>query len=77
MWAAWNLQTFKTPGLRGVADTAPYMHDGSIATLREVVEFYNRGGAPDDSLLSEKIEPLKLSEDDIENLVEFLKALSN
>ena len=66
---------FKTPGLRGVAQTAPYMHDGSVATLREVVEFYNRGGAPDDPLLSEEIAPLKLSEEDIENLVEFLKAL--
>ena len=36
---------FKTPTLRGVANTAPYMHDGSIKTLREVVEFYNKGGA--------------------------------
>ena len=37
---------FKTPGLREVSKHAPYMHDGSLATLRDVVEFYNRGGAP-------------------------------
>ena len=48
-----------------------------VSTLRDVVEFYNQGGAPDDKLLSEKIEPLNLSEADIDNLVEFLKALSN
>ena len=66
---------FKTPGLRGVAETAPYMHDGSIATLREVVEFYNRGGSQDDPQLSDDIEPLNLSEEDIDNMVEFLKAL--
>ena len=68
---------FKTPGLRGVEQTAPYMHDGSIATLREVVEFYNRGGSPNDPDLSDEIEPLNLSEEDIDNMVEFLKALSN
>ena len=67
---------FKTPALRGVANTAPYMHDGSMATLREVVEFYNRGGSQKDSQLSDKIEPLNLSEDDVDNPVEFLKALS-
>ena len=68
---------FRTPTLRGVQHSAPYMHDGSVSTLRDVVEFYNQGGAPDDKLLSEKIEPLNLSEADIDNLVEFLKALSN
>ncbi len=68
---------FRTPTLRGVQHSAPYMHDGSIGTLRGVVEFYNQGGAPDDEGLSEKIEPLNLSEADIDNLVEFLKALSN
>ncbi len=67
---------FKTPTLRGIELTAPYMHDGSVATLREVVEFYNRGGAPDDPDLDPDMKPLKLSETDINNLVEFLKALS-
>ena len=35
---------FKTPTLRGVAHTAPYLHDGSLATLEDVVEFYRQGG---------------------------------
>jgi cytochrome c peroxidase len=67
----------KTPSLRGVEHTAPYMHNGSIKTLREVVEFYNRGGAPDDPQLDNKLKPLKLSDEEIGYLVDFLKALSN
>ena len=67
---------FKTPSLRGVSLTAPYMHDGSVKTLKEVVEFYNRGGAPDDANLDEDIQPLNLSEKEVGFLVEFLKALS-
>ena len=45
-------------------------------TLKEVVEFYNRGGAPDDANLDEDIQPLNLSEKEVGFLVEFLKALS-
>ncbi len=67
---------FKTPSLRDIEHTAPYMHDGSLKTLREVVEFYNKGGAPKDKLLDEEMQPLNLSEDDINFLVDFLKALS-
>jgi len=67
---------YKTPTLRDIEFTAPYMHDGSANTLREVVEFYNRGGAPDDPSLDEKMVPLNLSEQEIGFLVEFLKALS-
>lgn len=67
---------FKTPRLRGVARTSPYMHDGSIKTLREVVEFYNRGGEPKDPKLSSKLKPLELSEKDIDALVAFLEAIS-
>ncbi len=67
---------FKTPMLRGVAKTAPYMHDGSIKTLREVIEFYNRGGNRNDPNLSSKLKPLKLSEREINLLVAFLEALS-
>ena len=67
---------FKTPGLRGVALTAPYMHDGSEATLKDVVEFYNRGGAPNDPNLDADMKPLKLSETEVGYLVEFLKAMS-
>jgi cytochrome c peroxidase len=65
---------FKTPTLREVTKRAPYMHDGSLATLREVVEFYNRGGEKN-PWLDPKIKPLKLTEAEIDALVEFMKAL--
>ena len=52
------------------------MHDGSVKTLREVVEFYNKGGAPDDKRLDEKMKPLNLTNEEIEFLVDFLKAFS-
>jgi|GEM_PF-94043 len=64
---------FKTPTVRNVALTAPYMHDGSVATLEEVVEWYAKGGHPNPHL-SDKIRPLKLSEQDKADLVEFMKA---
>ena len=67
---------FKTPTLRNIENTAPYMHDGSVKTLRKVVEFYNKGGEPKDPLLDEKMEPLNLSEKEIEFLVDFLKAFT-
>lgn len=66
---------FKTPSLRNVALTAPYMHDGSIQTLREVVEFYNRGGEPN-PLLDPAVHALGLNETEIEDLVAFLKSLT-
>jgi cytochrome c peroxidase len=65
---------FKTPTLRGVALTAPYMHDGSLATLEEVVEFYNRGGGANPHR-DPMLQPLGLSGDEIRALVAFLKAL--
>lgn len=67
---------FKTPGLRDIEHSAPYMHDGSIKTLKEVVEFYNKGGAPDDPILDKKMKPLNLTDKEVGFLVEFLKALS-
>jgi cytochrome c peroxidase len=66
---------FKTPTLRNVAMTAPYMHDGSIKTLREVVEFYNEGGQQN-PWLDSRMKPLNLSEQEIDDLVAFLEALS-
>jgi len=66
---------FKTPTLRNVGITAPYMHDGSIKTLREVVEFYNEGGTHNPHL-DQKMKPLDLTEQEIDDLVEFLKALN-
>jgi cytochrome c peroxidase len=65
---------FKTPTLRGVALTAPYMHDGSVKTLDEVVAFYNRGGGTNPNL-DPRIRPLELSADEMRDLVAFLKAL--
>jgi cytochrome c peroxidase len=73
--AAADRGAFKTPTLRGVALTAPYMHDGSLATLADVVAFYRRGGGanPDlDGLLV----PLELSDREADGLVAFLEALS-
>jgi cytochrome c peroxidase len=64
---------FKTPGLREAALHPPYMHDGSLATLRDVVEFYNKGGVPG---LNERIRPLGLSKEEMDALVAFLHALN-
>lgn len=65
---------FKTPTLREVSKRAPYMHDGSIDTLREVVEFYNEGGEKN-PYLDPKVQPLKLTEAEIDALVAFMRAL--
>ncbi len=65
---------FKTPGLRSVSASAPYMHDGSAASLTEVVRFYNRGGDVKENL-SPFITPLELTDSEVQDVVEFLKAL--
>ncbi len=65
---------FRTPSLRDATLTAPYMHDGSIATLREVIEFYNAGAGPN-PLLDQVIHPLNLSDDQIDDLLAFLQSL--
>lgn len=65
---------FKTPTVREVTKRAPYMHDGSVATLREVVELYNRGGEPNPHL-DPKIKPLGLTEDEVAALVAMMEAL--
>ena len=64
--------SFKTPTLREIASTAPYMHDGSVATLEEVVEYYDKGGTPNE-FLDEELFPLKLNADQKAALVAFLK----
>lgn len=66
--------TFKSPTLREVANTAPYMHDGSLATLEEVIDYYDKGGIPNQNL-SPLIKPLHLTTADKQALVAFLKAL--
>ena len=65
---------FKTPTIREVSKHAPYMHDGSVATLREVVEFYNRGGEKN-PWLDAKVKPLKLTDAEIDALVALMQAL--
>jgi cytochrome c peroxidase len=66
---------FKTPTLREIARTGPYMHDGSMRTLDEVVEFYNKGGIKNKNL-DQKIKPLNLTDAEQKDLVAFLHALS-
>jgi len=63
---------FKTPSLRNVAKTAPYMHDGSLATLRAVVDHYDKGGIKNE-WLSGEIAPLRLSEQEKQDLVTLLE----
>jgi cytochrome c peroxidase len=63
---------FKTPTLREIARTAPYMHDGRLATLEEVVEYYDKGGEPNPQL-DEEVFPLELTDQQREDLVTFLK----
>ena len=65
---------FKTPTLREVAKTAPYMHDGSLATLEEVVEFYDRGRNRN-PYLDPELRPLHLTIEEKQALAAFLKSL--
>jgi len=77
-----SLGAFKTSTLRNIAVTAPYMHDGGLKTLREVVEHYNNGGVtkagdPVNAFLSGGIRPLNLSEQEIDDLVAFMETLTS
>jgi len=67
---------FKTQGVRNVGITAPYMHDGSMRTLWDVMDHYNKGGEPN-PFLDGGIEPLALEERDIDALVAFMFALTD
>jgi cytochrome c peroxidase len=66
---------FKTPTLREVARTAPYMHDGSLATLEDVIEFYSKGGRPNPDLDPE-IRPRNFTAEEKRALLAFLRSLS-
>lgn len=77
-----DMGAFKTPTLRNVALTAPYMHDGSLKTLKEVVDFYNNGGIvkktdPVNDFQSGGIRPLNLNEQEAADLVAFMEALTS
>jgi cytochrome c peroxidase len=67
---------FKTPGLREVARRGPYMHDGSVPTLKTVVDLYGQGGV-DRPSRSEDIRPLKLTDQEKTDLVSFLNTLTS
>jgi cytochrome c peroxidase len=66
---------YRTPSLRNIALTAPYMHDGSISSLEEIVSFYNQGGIPNETQ-SPLINPLNLSGTEMNDLVKFLESLN-
>jgi len=77
-----GLGAFKTPTLRNTAVTPPYMHDGSLKTLRDVIVHYNNGGVtkegdPVNDFLSGGIRPLNLTEAEIDDLVSFMEALTS
>ena len=77
-----GLGAFKTPTLRNAAVTPPYMHDGSVKTLKDVVVHYNNGGVtkegdPVNDFLSGGIRPLNLTEAEIDDLVSFMEALTS
>lgn len=66
---------FKTPTLREIARTAPYMHDGSLATLADVIDFYDQGGRPNRNLFP-IVRPLRMSPEEKQALIKFLESLS-
>ncbi len=70
-------RAFRTPTLRNVALTAPYMHDGSLATLDEVLDHYVRGGWPADPAQDARIRPLRLDAEERRALLAFLQALTS
>lgn len=66
---------YRTTNLRNIALTAPYMHDGGFSTLKQVMEFYNKGGVPNE-LLSPLMTPLNLTDEEIEQVIAFMHALT-
>jgi len=77
-----QIGAFKTPTLRNVELTAPYMHDGSLKTLKEVMAHYNNGGVdqagePVNDFLSGGIRPLNLTDAQLDDLVAFMQALTS
>jgi cytochrome c peroxidase len=72
-----DIASFKTPDLRNVLVTGPYFHDGSQETLWDVVDHYNKGDGLQDPYLDEDIQPLALTEEDIDDLVAFMASLTS
>jgi cytochrome c peroxidase len=72
-----DIASFKTPDLRNVMLTAPYFHDGSSATLWDVMDHYNKGAGTRDPFLSTEIQPLALQETEIDDLVTLMASLTS
>jgi cytochrome c peroxidase len=72
-----DIASFKTPNIRNVLLTSPYFHDGSQATLWDVIDHYNKGAGLQNPFLDEDIQPLALSESDIDDLVAFMASLTS
>jgi cytochrome c peroxidase len=72
-----DIASFKTPSLRNVLITAPYFHDGSQATLWDAMDHYNKGDGIRDPWLDEDMQPLALSESEIDDVVAFLATLTS
>jgi cytochrome c peroxidase len=72
-----DIASFKTSDLRNVLITGPYFHDGSQETLWDVVDHYNKGDGIKNPFLAQDIQPLPLSESDIDDLVAFMASLTS
>src|SRR5712671_3090739 len=72
-----DIASFKTPGLRNVVVTTPYFHDGSMPTLWDVMDHYNKGDGITDPWLDKDMQPLALSESEIDDVVAFLASLTS
>jgi cytochrome c peroxidase len=72
-----DIASFKTPNLRNVLVTGPYFHDGSQVTLWDVMDHYNKGDGLQNPWLDEDIQPLALTESDIDDVVVFLASLTS
>jgi cytochrome c peroxidase len=74
---AQDLRAMRTPTLRNVGLSAPYMHDGSFDTLEQVIDHYAVGGSPDDPAQDPLVQPFSISADDRQALLAFLRALTS
>jgi cytochrome c peroxidase len=72
-----DIASFKTPNIRNVLVTGPYFHDGSQETLWDVVDHYNKGAGLQNPYLDEDIQPLALTESNIDDLVAFMASLTS
>ena len=72
-----DIASFKTPDIRNVLVTGPYFHDGSQETLWDVMDHYNKGAGLQDPYLDQDIQPLALTESDIDDLVAFMASLTS